>query len=218
MEQSRSMRHLGMAALALLLAACGGGTEPDPQPGPQFLAAVSGGGQTAEIDEAVLNPLVVGVTQDGGPVAGVTVTWTVTAGGGSVDPTTSNTGAAGTASTTWTLGSAAGANTVQASATGATGSPVTFSATATEPPLPPPTEASVDVDDDFFAPSTQRVAVGGTVTWTWVGSNPHNVTFTSGPSQTDLTSGTFERDFPTAGSFTYQCTNHGGMTGTITVE
>lgn len=218
MEQSRSMRHLGMAALALLLTACGGGTEPDTQPGPEVLAAVSGSGQSAEVDEAVANPLIVSVMQDGAPVAGKAITWTVTAGGGSVDPTTSTTSAAGTASTTWTLGSSAGANTVQASATGVTGSPVTFNATATEPPLPPPTEASVDVDDNFFAPSTQRVAVGGTVTWTWVGSVGHNVTFSSGTNSTTQSTGTFDRDFPTAGSFAYQCTIHAGMTGTINVE
>ncbi|HUP51468.1 MAG TPA: hypothetical protein VM198_03255, partial [Longimicrobiales bacterium] len=137
------MRHLGMAALALLLGACGGGTEPDTQPGPQVLAAVSGGGQTAEADEAVPNPLVVSVTQDGGPVAGKAITWTVTAGGGSVDPTSATTSAAGTASTTWTLGPTAGANTVQASASGVTGSPVSFSGTGTEPPEPPPMQASV---------------------------------------------------------------------------
>jgi len=218
MEHSRSMRHVGLVALALLVAACGGGTEPDPDPGPQVLAAVSGSGQTAEISEAVPNPLVVSVTQDGGPVAGIMITWGVTAGEGSVDPTSSTTSAAGTASTTWTLGSSAGANTVQASASGVTGSPVTFNATATEPLPPAPMEAAVEVDDNFFDPSTQRVAAGGTVTWTWVGNVAHNVTFSSGPNQTDLISGTFERAFPSAGSFPYQCTNHGGMTGTITVE
>ncbi|HUP52670.1 MAG TPA: plastocyanin/azurin family copper-binding protein [Longimicrobiales bacterium] len=218
MEHSRSMRHVGLAALALLLAACGGGTEPDPQPGPQVLAAVSGSGQTAEISEAVPNPLVVSVTQDRGPVAGIMITWGVTAGGGSVDPTSFTTSAAGTASTTWTLGSSAGANTVQASATGVTGSPVTFNATATEPLPPAPTEASVEVDDNVFDPSTQRVAAGGTVTWTWVGNVAHNVTFSSGTNSITQSSGTFDRDFPAVGSFAYQCTIHAGMTGTITVE
>ncbi|MGH7520593.1 MAG: cupredoxin domain-containing protein [Gemmatimonadales bacterium] len=29
---------------------------------------------------------------------------------------------------------------------------------------------------------------------------------------------TFARTFPTAGTFTYQCTNHGGMTGSVTVN
>jgi plastocyanin len=211
------MKHLGLAALAALLAACGGGGT-EPEPGPQVLVAVSGSGQSAEAGEAVSNPLIVAVTQDGTPVSGKTVTWSVTAGGGSVDPTSSTTSAAGTASTMWTLGPAAGANTVQASASGVTGSPATFTATATEPQPPAPMEASVDVDDNFFDPSTTRVAVGGTVTWTWVGNDGHNVTFSSGSNQGTQTVGTFERDFPTAGSFPYQCTIHSGMTGTINVE
>lgn len=64
------------------------------------------------------------------PVADIAVTFAVTAGGGTIAPTTPvPTGADGIAAlTSWTLGPSQGANTVTASATGLTGSPVTFNA------------------------------------------------------------------------------------------
>ena len=173
MQHLRSRVPAGLVALLPLLAACGSGTEPEP--GPQTLTIVSGNNQTAEAGETLASPLIVSVTQDGTPVSGVTVTWAVTAGGGSVDPTSSTTGAAGTASTTLTLGASAGANTVQASASGVSGSPRTFNATGTAPPAPPPLAATVEVDDNFFNPTNQPLAEGGTVTWSWVGSQIHNV-------------------------------------------
>jgi hypothetical protein len=67
------------------------------------------------------------------PVAGVAVTFTVTAGGGSIVPVAATpvvTNASGIATlTSWTLGTVAGTNTVTATATGLAGSPVTFTAT-----------------------------------------------------------------------------------------
>ena len=86
-------------------------------------------------------PSVKVVDQNGNGVQGVTVTFTVTAGGGTVSDGASTgasvslaTSAQGVATlAAWTLGSAAGPNTVQASASGQggplSGSPVTFSAT-----------------------------------------------------------------------------------------
>jgi len=71
---------------------------------------------------------------NGNPVAGVSVTFTVTAGGGSIVPVTATpvvTNASGVGTlTSWTLGTVAGTNTVTATATGLTGSPITFTATA----------------------------------------------------------------------------------------
>jgi hypothetical protein len=74
--------------------------------------------------------------QDGNGVAGVSVTFTVTGGGGSVtgSPATSNASGIATVGS-WALGSAEGPNTMTASATVLSGSPVTFSATSTSNPL-----------------------------------------------------------------------------------
>jgi hypothetical protein len=76
-------------------------------------------------------PSVIVKDKFGDPVSGVAVTFAVTAGGGTIAPTTAvTTGADGKATlTSWTLGPGAGANTVTATASGLSGSPVTFNAT-----------------------------------------------------------------------------------------
>src|SRR5207249_43844 len=70
---------------------------------------------------------------DGNPVGGVSVTFAVASGGGTVTPTTSvTTGANGIAAvTSWILGPRAGPNSLTATASGLAGSPVTFTATGT---------------------------------------------------------------------------------------
>lgn len=79
---------------------------------------------------------------------------------------------------------------------------------------------AVSVTDNVFSPNSIRVAPGATVTWTWAtGATLHNVTFASGASSQNIASGaTFQRAFPAAGTFSYQCTLHPGMTGTVTVQ
>ncbi len=72
-----------------------------------------------------------------------------------------------------------------------------------------------------FSPAALSVAVGDTVTWTWAGDRSHNVTANSGQADTfssaTQTTGTFVKTFSIAGSFTYRCTLHSGMNGTINV-
>lgn len=93
------------------------------------IAAVSGEGQTAPVGSALPDPLVVLVTdQFGNPVADVQIEWDASAG--SVDPSSSTTGADGRAGTSWVLGSSTGLHTATASSDGLTGSPVTFTSTA----------------------------------------------------------------------------------------
>ena len=80
------------------------------------------------------------------------------------------------------------------------------------------TSSSVTVGNNNFSPACTTVTPGTTVTWTWAsGGVAHNVTFGSGPSSGDQGSGTFERAFPTAGTFPYSCTLHGGMNAEIRV-
>ena len=215
MQNSRSMKSLLVLTGLLVAAGCGEGTM-DPSDEPAVVASASGNSQTGDIDTALPDPITVRVTRDGAAVSGTSVNWTVTAGGGSASPTTSTTDAGGQASTTWTLGSTVGAQTLEASVAGATGSPVMFFATGEDPV--PPSAAAVTVQDNSFNPNSTRLATGGTVTWTWAGSNPHNVTFTSGSNSTTQTGGTFMRTFATEGTFSYQCTIHSGMTGTVEVE
>src|SRR3990172_8127459 len=94
----------------------------------------TGSRQARATAKALANPFVVVVTNAGGiPVAGVDVTFAITAGGGTLpggSPQLVVTDSQGVASTTLTLGATAEANTVTATATGLAGSPVTFTATA----------------------------------------------------------------------------------------
>ncbi len=80
---------------------------------------------------------------------------------------------------------------------------------------------SVNVVDNRFSPSSNGVDPGATVTWTWGGSNPHNVTFDDpsiGNSATQA-AGSFQQTFDDAGEFTYFCTVHGRavMSGRVVV-
>jgi adhesin/invasin len=94
------------------------------------LTITSANPQSAVVGTAVGSPpQVLAHDQFNNPVQGVAVTYVVTAGGGTVVPTTAiTTGANGLATaTSWTLGPVAGANTLEARATGLT--TVQFSAT-----------------------------------------------------------------------------------------
>lgn len=82
------------------------------------------------------------------------------------------------------------------------------------------TTNQISVRDNFFSPTATTVSASTTVTWTWAGSNQHNVTFDNtnlGASST-ITTGTYQKLFSAAGSFGYRCTVHPGMTGTVTVQ
>ena len=70
---------------------------------------------------APVQPGVQVIGANGTPVSGVSITWTVTSGQGSISPATSVTDARGEArATSWTLGTRAGRHTVTASGTAAT--------------------------------------------------------------------------------------------------
>src|SRR5262249_57138532 len=98
------------------------------------------------------------------------------------------------------------------------------------PPPPPPAvtrsatahasaAASVTMGDFFFSPSSVTVAVGDTVTWTNNGQAPHNATADDGSFKTpDLNNGqSASHTFSSAGTFTYICTIHPNMHGTVRV-
>ncbi len=100
------------------------------------------------------------------------------------------------------------------------------------PPTPPPpqgsTSTTVGVENNRFDPASTTVNAGTTVTWAWDsctddgygGSSciDHSVTFDGGPSSGARSSGTWSRQFPTAGTFNYRCSLHASMTGSVTVR
>jgi plastocyanin len=71
-----------------------------------------------------------------------------------------------------------------------------------------------------FSPPSVTVALNSTVTWNWnSGGVVHNVTFQDASTSGNKASGSFQKTFPTAGTFSYLCTIHGAvMSGTVTVN
>lgn len=136
MSEQNPFRRRGRFSLALAallaLAACSG-SEKQAAPVPSSLTVVSGSGQSGVVGTLLSAALVVEVRDDSGqPMAGFTVSWGVTAGGGSVGSASSTTGPDGRASTTWTLGGTLGAQ--GASASGGAGLTGSFTATGTAAP------------------------------------------------------------------------------------
>ena len=75
----------------------------------------------------------------------------------------------------------------------------------------------VVMNDNSFAPATMRVTAGSTVTWRNQGASPHTSTGDAWDSGTVSPGGSFDRAFPDAGSFGYECVFHPGMEGTVVV-
>ena len=102
---------------------------------PHTLTKVSGDGQEGQVGAALAKPFVVSVLdQNRSAFAGAVVTFSVTAGGGTLSSTTATTDANGRARSTLTLGPDPGTNTVTATVAGL--EPVTFTATTAEQARP----------------------------------------------------------------------------------
>ncbi|MDE0012510.1 MAG: hypothetical protein OXU36_15270 [Candidatus Poribacteria bacterium] len=97
---------------------------------PDAIVMVSGNNQSGRPGERLANPFVVEVVDENDdPVSGVTVSFRVTAGGGTLSATSATTNNGGRAQTTLTLGDEVGDNTVVASVSGLSDR-VTFKARA----------------------------------------------------------------------------------------
>ena len=85
---------------------------------------------------------------------------------------------------------------------------------------PPPVANAVSIVNMSFSPATLTVPVGTTVTWTNNDDMTHTVTSdASGFDSGDITMGSkYSRVFSAAGTFTYHCTIHPAMKGTIVVK
>ena len=85
----------------------------------------------------------------------------------------------------------------------------------------PTVTTSVTVSDDFFSPESIQVSPSVTVMWTWSSNTVHNVTFADNAitDSGDQGGGMYQTAMPTAsGLYTYQCTIHAGMNGSVTVQ
>lgn len=163
MKQFRTIRTFGAFALVATAAACSdkaaGPAELGPTQAVLSMQAVPGTtGQTAPAGSRVATaPAVIVQDANGNAMAGVTVTFVVMAGNGSVANPTAQTDARGVASAaSWTLGASAGTNVVEARLTGAT--PVQFTATGTAVTQPPTNTSTTPfaVTVRYLAPPSAR--------------------------------------------------------------
>lgn len=131
MSQYRSFARfvVAMTTPLALVAACHSSDSTAPAT-PSTISAVAGANaQIGTVGQPLANSISVTVLSDNGsPVAGAFVSWTVQSGGGSISVTSSSTDSLGVASVSWTLGTVAGADTLTATVNGLT--PLVISATA----------------------------------------------------------------------------------------
>lgn len=86
---------------------------------------------------------------------------------------------------------------------------------------------TVSVRDNVFSPQVDSISVGDSVTFTWQGSQLHDLIFQDSTHianvSTPQASGSAKRGFASAGIYKYRCTIHssdfntGTMVGTIAV-
>ncbi len=87
-------------------------------------------------------------------------------------------------------------------------------------PPPPPAGKAITIEGFAFAPGSLTIPKGTVVTFTNKDAAPHTATANDGSFDTGSIAkdGTAKITFNTAGTFTYFCTFHPGMTGTIIVS
>lgn len=208
-----SRRSLLLVGAALLLAACGGGDD--------------GGGPTTPSPTVTLDNIAVTpttVTLDAGQSQALTATGR-SASGATVSGVTfsynsSNTGVASVTSSGSVVGVAAGTATITVSgALGGVTRTTTVGVTVNGA-LPMAVTVVAGANSNDFTPASVAIARGGTVTWTF-GALLHNVDFqgTAGaPTSIPNTSNaSVARTFNSAGTFSYVCSLHSGMNGTVQV-
>jgi plastocyanin len=202
-------RSIGFSGFAvfLLVSGCGGGGDTTAPPGP--IASVTVGGPATNV---VVNGTLQlsatpkdanGTTLSGLPAA----TWA-----------SSNTSVATVgASTGVVTGVAVGSTNITATISGIVSAPKAITVS-----VPPANATVAATTSQTFDPAQVDITAGGTVTWAF-SSLTHNVTFTTSAAGTpantgDQTSTNVSRVFTTAGTFTYHCTSHPGMNGTVIVH
>ena len=210
---------LGLSAVSL---ACGGDDSSGPNRTLAFAPANSGEQQTGTALVALADSLRVRVTDnDGNPVEDATVTWATDVVGGSVSPVTSVTDANGIASTRWIVGAVNGNQITSARVSNASGSPLFFHASVSG-------GSGARFGNTFFRsnrnnttdPAVDTITSGTTFKW-WGTGGSHTVHAIGGGFASGQLDGvdTFSVNFPSPGTFQYDCAIHtSAMTGTIVVQ
>jgi plastocyanin len=182
------------------------------------LTPLSGDVQAQEFSTPFANPLIVSaVDQFGNGVSGVQVDWAITAGTGGLSGASSITAANGRASISVTASNLAGALDVRATTVALPADTIRFGLFVV-------TDLSIiTLSNNFFSPANDTIVHGSAVKWVWNGG-PHNIVPGGGPANF-LTSPIQDAGatygpvlFATPGVYSYECSVHLGMSGTITVQ
>ncbi len=205
---------LSSVILAVGLSACGGGGDGGTQPPPPPAVFTSLVIAPTNPDLVISDTIQMSATprdQNGAAMSGL--------GGATFERIS------GTAVSVTTAGRViadqAGSAQIRASLT-AGGATHTATATATVGSLQATANVTASGAGSTFSPDTVKIAVNGTVTWTFPGPETHNVTFDGGPPAggniPDRNSGSDARTFSNTGRFSYRCTRHAGMDGAVVVR
>lgn len=183
---------------------------------PFALEMVSGDDQVTEVDAFFSSQLLVRVVdQFSNPIADRWIQWSKT-GPVTLSADSVITGANGVSNQVVRAADTTGAATVTATAVGLSGSPIEFSSTIVGGvPV-------VVVASNSFSPANVTIAAGAAVQWNWASGN-HSVTSDGSPS---FTGSSVEVSpfilgpviFATPGVYSYHCSVHASMTGTVTVN
>ena len=201
--------RIARAAVVVIVAGCGGGGNGTTPPATVASVVISPGtaqsmsvGSTRSFNASARDA-------QNNVLSGRTIAWTVNQPSRlSVNPATGNS----------TTASALAEGAVVLTAT-SEGVPGTVSITVTAGTFP--SEQTVNATAALtFQPQRADISAGGRVTWNF--AIEHNVTFGSnappGGNIPNTSSGSVSRDFPTAGTYGYNCTLHAGMTGEVVVH
>ena len=96
--------------------------------------------------------------------------------------------------------------------------PVNTAAAVSDAQTHGPVGAVVTLDYQSYEPGVVTVQVGQSVEWKWADFLPENVEFADGTTSPVQSTGTWYRTFTTPGTYTYQCSFHVRMVGTVIVE
>lgn len=196
-----------------VLGACGGGNGgTPPPPTPVFTSLTVAPANPALVDGDRLQLTATPRDQNGAAMTGLgNATFALSTPGNVVSVSTSG----------LVTAMKPGAATVTASLS-AGGITNTGSSTATVTQLALSSSVTASGTGQTFSPDTSKIAVNGTVNWSFPGPTAHNVTFSSPPAPvadiTTRSSGSEERTFATAGTYPYRCTIHSGMDGAVIVR
>jgi plastocyanin len=196
------------------VAACGGGggdTTTTPPPPPATVSFVSLT-RTSVLLKPTEATTITASPKDvsGNTLSGHAVTWTVlpATGVASITPNGASVTISGTANGTATV--------TATSETKAADVHVTVSSS-----IPTSADVAVGASGNAFTPADVDILSGGTVTFSWNGVT-HNVTWQTTPASvqniTDRSTGSVPVTLTQTGTYSYHCTIHPGMEGTVTVH